>query len=187
MLTLADLMTPDPLTLDPDQTLREAIEQLSAAGVSGAPVITGDRLVGVVSASDILDFQSANPGIPSYREDRQEWGEWGPADLAEKDMSDPPAAYFREMWADSSADLVARMAEPGGPEWDALSEHVVGEVMTRKILSLPPATDAAEAARLMVERGIHRLIIAEDLVLMGIVSAMDFVRAVGDERLRPST
>lgn len=188
MLTLRDLMSHDPLTLDPEQTLREAIEELSAAGVSGAPVVsTGDRLVGVVSASDILDFQSSTPGVPSYREDHQDWGEWGPADAGEEDMSEPPSAYFREMWADSGADLVERIAGPEGPEWDMLSEHVVGEVMTQKILSMPPDADVAEAARLMVGRGIHRLIVAKDEALVGIVSSMDFVRAVAEEKLRPWT
>jgi CBS domain-containing protein len=185
MMTLGDLMTPDPLALDPDQTLREAIEQLSAAGVSGAPVVAGDRLVGVISASDILDFHSDTPGTPSYRQDQQEWGEWGPADLGEDDMSEPPAAYFREMWATSGADLVERMAGPDRPEWDVLSEHVVGEVMTRRILAVPRDTDVAQAARLMAGRQIHRLIIAERHLLIGIVSAMDFVRAVAEERLRP--
>jgi CBS domain-containing protein len=183
VLTLRDIMTPDPLTMDPEMTLRDAIEKLSAAGVSGAPVVSGEQLVGVVSVSDILDLQSTSPGVPTFREDQQEWGEWGPADLWEEDVSDPPAAYFREMWSNSSADLVERMSTSEGPEWDVLSEHRVGEVMTRGILALPPDTDVAEGARLMVGRKIHRLLIAEDHTLIGIVSSMDYVRAAAEERL----
>jgi len=183
MLTLRDLMTADPLTLEPEMSLRDAIERLSGAGVSGAPVVSGKRLVGVVSATDILEFQSSNPGVPSYREDQTEWGEWGPVDRWEEDVSDPPAAYFREMWTESGADVVARMSDADSPEWDAMAEHIVGEVMTRKVLALSPDTNVADAARLMVGRQIHRLIIAEDESLVGIVSTMDFVRAVAEEKL----
>lgn len=187
MATVRHLMTPDPMTLEPEMTLRDAVERLSDAGVTGAPVVSGGGLVGVVSATDIMEFQSSNPGVPSFRDEQQEWGEWGPADLWEEDVTDPPAAYFRDMWADAGADVAERMAESESPEWDALSEHVVGEVMTRAVLAVPPEAGLAEAAKLMVERGIHRLIVAEDHQLVGIISTMDFVRAVADGRLRPAT
>jgi CBS domain-containing protein len=187
MLELRDLMTPDPVTLGPEMTLREAIEQLMAAGVTGAPVVSSEWLVGVVSASDILEFQATSPGVPSYREEQQEWGEWGPADTWEGDMSDPPSAYFTELWADSGADLTQRMAESDGPEWDRLSEQIVGEVMTRKVVALPPEADVTEAARLMVETQVRRVIVAEGHALQGVVSAMDFVRAVAEGKLRPSS
>lgn len=183
MLTLRDMMTPDPVTLEPDMSLRDAIVRLTDEGISGAPVVSGRRLVGVVSATDILEFQSSNPGVPAYREEQREWGELGPADQWEEDVTDPPAAYFSEMWPDAGADVVERMAESEGPEWDALGEHVVGEVMTRKVLALSPEASPVEAAKLMIERQIHRLIVAEDHTLLGIVSTMDFVRAVAEESL----
>jgi CBS domain-containing protein len=184
MLTLRDLMTPKPKTLAPEMTLREAIEELSHWGVSGAPVVAGDRLLGVLSSGDILDFESSNPGVPAHRPDHQEWGEIGSADLLSEDVSDPPAAYFQDLWADSGADVVERIGEGKSPEWDFLSEHIVGEVMTRKVHAFPPETGAAQAARLMVERKIHRLLVIENETLAGIVSTMDFVRAVAEERLR---
>ena len=187
MLTVRDLMTPDPVTLDPELTLREAIDELSDAGVSGAPVVAAGRLVGVVSASDILTFHSSTPGVPSYREDRVEPFEAEGEELWEEDATEPLAAYFREMWADSAADLVERFAGPDGPEWDVLSEHYVAEVMTGRVLSLSPDLDVVEAARLMTNRRIHRVIIVEDGNLEGIVSAMDFVRAVAEGRLGPWT
>lgn len=185
MLTLKDVMTTDPLTLDPGMTLREAVELLSDPGVSGAPVVAGDELVGVLSMSDILEFHSTHPGTPSRREHQQDWGDWGPAEDWDEGMSEPPAAFFREMWADSAADLVERMADPESPEWDVLSERRVGELMTRQVFSLPPDTDITQAAAVMVERRIHRLIVTDDSKLVGIVSTMDFVRAVAEGRLQP--
>jgi predicted transcriptional regulator len=87
----------------------------------------------------------------------------------------------------ADADLTQRMAESDGPEWDRLSEQIVGEVMTRKVVALPPEADVTEAARLMVETQVRRVIVAEGHALQGVVSAMDFVRAVAEGKLRPSS
>lgn len=183
MITLRHLMTPEVHTLDPNMTLREAVELLADWGVSGAPVVSGGRLVGVVSGTDILEFESSSPGVPTWRGDQQEWGEWGPPQDVEDEATDPPSAYFRDMWADSEAGVSERMGAPDTPEWDFLSEHVVGEVMTRRVLSLPPDAGIAEAARTMVDTGVHRLLVVEDDRLVGIVSTMDFVRAVAEGKL----
>lgn len=183
MLTLRDLMTPEVMTLDPEMTLREAVERLVSEGISGAPVVVGGRLVGVVSGTDILEFESTNPGVPSFRSGQQEWGELGAPILWEEDVSDPPAAWFREMWGESGADVAERMADPETPEWDFLAEHVVGEVMTRRVVALGPDSPVSEAARVMVGSGIHRLLVTDDDTLVGIVSAMDFVRAVAEGKL----
>ncbi len=86
-----------------------------------------------------------------------------------------------------AADLVERFAGPDGPEWDVRSEHYVAEVMTGRMFSLSPDLNVVEAARLMTNRRIHRVIIVEDGNLEGIVSAMDFVRAVAEGRLGPWT
>jgi len=185
MLTLRDLMTADPHTLTPEMTLREAVDRLSDLEISGAPVVAGSRLVGVVSSRDILDFTSSTPGVPAHRPDQQEWGDWGGAEVMDEELSDSPSGYFRDLWADSGADLVERFTEGRGPEWDVLSEHVVGEVMTPRILALSPDADVQDAARLMVGRSVHRLLVTDGDALLGIVSAMDFVRAVAEGRLNP--
>ena len=185
MPTLQDLMSREPLVLEPEMSLREALGELTSSGVSGAPVVTvGDRLVGVLSASDILDFQESNPSVPSRRSQQDAPEEWDPVGSWEDDMSEPPSAYFRVMWDDSSADLVERLAETESPEWDLLGEHTVGEAMTRRVLALSPDTDVAEAARVMVGRGVHRIIVTEDEALVGIVSSLDFVRAVAEGKLQ---
>ena len=186
MLTVRDLMSRDPYTLEPEATLREALSVLTAEGVSGAPVVTaGDRLVGVVSASDILGFEDATPPVPSRREDRQEWGDWSPPDRWLEDMSEPPSAYFRVMWDESGADLAERLGEPESPEWDILSQHTVADAMTRRVVALPTDADVVDAARLMAGQGIHRVIVTEDDRLVGILSSLDLVRGVAEGKLRP--
>jgi CBS domain-containing protein len=183
MPTLRELMTPEVLTLDPEMTLREAIERLASEGFSGAPVVAGGRLVGVVSASDILEFEAASPGVPAHRPEQAELGEWGPPELWMDDMTDPPSAYFRDMWGDSGSDVLERMRESRGPEWDLLAEHVVAEVMTRKVVGLEPESSLVAGAQAMASSGIHRVLVIEDGLLLGIVTAMDVVRAVAEGKI----
>lgn len=49
-----DLMTPRPITIGPEATLREAAQQLLYADVHRLFVLDGERLVGVISTTDIV-------------------------------------------------------------------------------------------------------------------------------------
>lgn len=55
MAKVKELMSQSVLTLSPESTLEEAAQTLANLGVSGAPVVEGDKLVGVFSKSDIVD------------------------------------------------------------------------------------------------------------------------------------
>jgi CBS domain-containing protein len=51
----ADFMTPSPVSIRENATVREAVEMLTHRGISGAPVIdAAGRPVGVISRGDIL-------------------------------------------------------------------------------------------------------------------------------------
>jgi CBS domain-containing protein len=53
--TVAELMTPDPITIDESATVDEAVRVLEENEVSGLPVTDSDGLlVGVISQSDIV-------------------------------------------------------------------------------------------------------------------------------------
>jgi CBS domain-containing protein len=59
VLTVADVMTPDPFTLPADASVRTAAKALFQARVGGAPVVDhGGRLVGVVSEHDLLEKEA---------------------------------------------------------------------------------------------------------------------------------
>src|SRR5450759_2014620 len=101
MLKVRDIMTTDVVTVTPHTTLRDAIELFAKRHVSGAPVIDGVEVVGVVSTSDDID----------------------PED-------EPTAEFFTEQWDDAGADVSDRMSALASPEWDLLEEHEVEEIMT---------------------------------------------------------
>lgn len=49
-----DVMTPRPLTIAPDADVKEAAQQMLYADVHRLFVTDGDRLIGVISTSDIM-------------------------------------------------------------------------------------------------------------------------------------
>jgi CBS domain-containing protein len=189
MLRLRDIMTTDVLTLSPETSIREAMELLGRRHVSGAPVVSGAKLVGVVSANDLMTFASAMPGVPTERDRSESVDVWDEPSLPEDDNdADPASAFFADLWDDAGGDVVEREASVSGPEWNALEEHDVSEVMTYAPLStLPPDADARTAADLMSRLRIHRVLVTEDDHLVGIVSALDVAKAVADHRLTERT
>jgi chloride channel protein, CIC family len=52
--SVRDIMTPRPLTVAPDEDVREAARQMLYAEVHRLFVAEGDRLVGVISSTDIV-------------------------------------------------------------------------------------------------------------------------------------
>jgi CBS domain-containing protein len=178
MTRLRDIMTRDVVTVGAEATLREAIGILRAENATGAPVLQGSKVVGVVSVADILDFEVETPVVPAERPSQVEWGGLEEETPEEEDTE----AFYTDLWDDVGAEVDERFAHDVGPEWDLLSEHDVSEVMTEKVLALPPDAELAMAAAYMTERGIHRVLVMEGGQLFGIATSSDFVRAVAERR-----
>jgi CBS domain-containing protein len=49
------MMTPDPITIEPDASVREAAHLIASKKHNRLPVIEHGRLVGVVTRVDVLD------------------------------------------------------------------------------------------------------------------------------------
>lgn len=181
MLKLRDIMTEDVVTVSPDLTLHEAVELFAARHISGAPVVAGNTLVGVVSASDVVEFAATAPNVPTERPVESAEEEEEPPEPVEGD--DAPAAFFREEWSDAGADVLTRIETPEGPEWNVLDDHSVGEVMTPKVCTLGPDVDVRAAADYMSREAIHRVLVVEGKRILGIVTTADVTRAVADDRI----
>jgi CBS domain-containing protein len=186
MLRLQDIMTRDIVTLSPEHSIREAMSILTSRHISGAPVLSNSKVVGVVSLTDLAELAASAPAAPGPRARETDWSEWDePVNLAEGD--EPPGAYFQRLWEDSGADVTERMEEPDSPEWNVLEEHTVGEAMTRDVRSLHPGTSVEDAAQFMRNASIHRVLVMENRELLGVVSTRDIANAVADHKLTNRT
>lgn len=186
-VTVRDIMSTGVVVLDPELSLRDAIELLSSRHITGAPVVAQGAVVGVMSANDVLAFEADTPGVPTERPEQAEQD--GPEPPAEEQWSkelEAPGTYFSELWADAGADVAERFTELQGPEWDMLTEHTVAEAMSRGVRAVRPDASVAEAAAYMLKERIHRAVVLEHGQLVGIVTATDIMRAVAERRLEPS-
>lgn len=180
MLKLRDIMTPEVVTLDPEMTLRDALEILTARHISGAPVVEGERIVGVFSAMDAIEFLATTPGVPDVAPTQSE-GE--AEELQEATDVDADAAYFVDFWSDAGADVGERFRDVGTAAWDLLAEHTVSEAMSRRVAALTPDASVRTAADVMQRSGVHRVLVMDGAKLAGIVSALDIANAVAQRRL----
>ncbi len=183
MLRLRDIMTRDVTALSSELTLRDAMELLVTRHVSGAPVVSGGKVVGVISATDLLTFTASQSGKEEGTTGEDGWDSWESAPESDEG-AEPSGAYFTEKWSDTGDELnELRFNDLVGRELDALNEYTVGEVMTRRVCSLPSSADVPTAADYMRREGIHRLLVMDDGNLSGIISAMDITKAVADHQL----
>jgi CBS domain-containing protein len=185
MLRLRDIMTAEVLSLSPELSIRDAMEILGARHVSGAPVMSGDRVLGVVSTTDLMQFAAALPGAPTERPEQMDWDDDDGDDSPEWNVAaDPTPTYFTDVWDDAGASVDERFNRTMGPEWNMLDEHSVSEAMTSApVRSLPPDASVVRAAEYMQHAGIHRVLVMTGESLIGIVTATDITRAVAQRQL----
>ena len=175
--TVSGIMHTDLVTVEASMTLREAVEVLRGAGVSGAPVLRGSRLVGVLSSTDILELEATSPAASGEPPTALDWSER--ETRPDEEEVENPSAFFYARREDADA-LWNRMTAPDGPEWDRLERHTVEEIMSRELVTVSSGTALPEAARLMLDHHIHRVLVVDGDDLVGVVSAFDFVRVVAE-------
>ena len=183
MLRLRDIMTRDVVTLDPEMTLREAMEILTSRHLSGAPVLSGKKVVGVLSAGDLLAFAAAPSNGESHGEESATTDDWEPQDEMSDEQDESDSAFFTDMWDEQTGDTNDVIESRGEPSTDPLSNHVVEEAMTKTLRWLSPNSDVRSAADMMRKFGIHRVLVVSRGQLVGIISAMDIAKAVADAKL----
>lgn len=182
MLRLRDIMTTEVLTVAPDMSLREAMELFTAHHISGAPVMAGGKVLGVISATDILEFASTASRAAAERASASLADSW--LDQDEFDInSEEGSEYLAELWSrQDEPPLSDSMAEGSGGS-DPLDANTVADAMTYGIYALPPTAHASAAAENMRAGNVHRLLVMDGDELAGIVTTMDLVRAVADRKL----
>ena len=195
MLRLRDIMTTNVITLDADVTIRQAMELFTSRRISGAPVVAGSDVIGVISASDLVQFAATLPdrsierdmafdALPEFSTDDD-----GEAVLSNSNGEDDPAAlYFTESWDNDDASIVGRIEASSPGEWSALDEYTVSEAMTpAPVHALTPETLVTVAAEYMRDHRIHRVLVMVGQTLMGLVSSSDIMAAVADGKLTSRT
>jgi CBS domain-containing protein len=188
MLCVRDIMTSRVVTLTPEATIREAMETLSTNHLSGAPVISGNKVVGVISMSDILGLLISSPEPVTAESSPSLADEWDDTsdDLADEDETEA-ASLSEDVWDEWTQGSEGRIDDATPLLANLLDQRTVAEAMNAEVFSVPPGATVSIAATMMRERGIHRVLVIRRNVLLGIVSALDIVRAVSDKGIAGQT
>ena len=133
--------------------------------------------------TDVLTFEAATPGVPTQDDTRVQEPAVG-TDEPRKDETHPVSAYFTDIWDNAGADVLERMRTTTSPEWDVLGEHVVSEAMSSGVRSVQAHDSLADAAAYMLDERIHRALVLDGDRLVGIVAAIDFLRAIAGREPR---
>lgn len=183
MVTLREIMSAEVVTVTPDMSLKEVADVFVSEHITGAPVVAAERLVGVISTTDLLELESFQIRSRTEAPPEVDWEEWTPVDAGGE--SEPTSFYFTELWARVGPDALEQFRTSDAAETSVLDERTVSDVMTRGVHGLPPGADVADAAGYMLEHGIHRVLVLEDGKLVGMVTTTDVMKAVAKRGLVP--
>ena len=155
-ITLADAMSKEVLTVYEGWSIKRLSQFFLKHNISGAPVIASDdELVGVVSQSDIIRFESMDPDKQEIiKLVRQHYGPFGgPIDESEiRRIQDRASDYC-----------------------------TVNSIMTSKVISLDINSSLENAYKMILSKQVHRLFITQDGLLIGVLTAMDILRIIALE------
>lgn len=190
MLRVRDIMTTDVISVSPQTSLLNAVQLFADRQVTGAPVVEGSKVVGVVSMSDLMEFSGSSAESEARAGEGIEPENWADGMRREEvEREDEPAAALTSDFfgAAPMAAFVDELPDSGGDGGDVLAGHEVSELMTRKICAVCPDEYVADAAKMMQRARIHRVLVMEGGRLLGIVTTTDIARAVADGRLTTHT
>lgn len=152
--TAGELMMPNPISIEEEASVREAVGVLTDRGFSAAPVTdAAGRPVGVISRTDIV------------RRDREK--------------TDIAPAYFTE-----PEPMLANRERLGeGFQIEITDTTRVKDIMTPIVFAVPPSCPVSNLIEEFLERKVHRLFVVDDGgALIGVISALDVLRRLrGDE------
>jgi CBS domain-containing protein len=144
-----------PITVPAEANISEAARLLRENKISGLPVLDGEKLVGIVSESDLLRLLSV--------EDEEEGSLWLPSPF---EVFEVP---FRDLvkWERMQSNLKDNQTKS------------VADVMSRNLHEVGPDDSVEEAASIMTRHRINRLPVVEDGRLVGIVTRGDIISGLG--------
>ena len=158
-LTAADLMSPKVIALPTNASIREAIATFEDEHITGAPVVdaTG-RAVGFLTTHDITRTEH----IRGSRLDTER-GDDGLADADAEEGGADDGFYGREDYSST-----------------VLGEVEVEDWMSPGIISVAPGDDLKTVCSVLLENGVHRVLVMEGDKILGLVTTFDVVQHLAE-------
>jgi CBS domain-containing protein len=154
-MKIEEAMQKDVIKFQPDDRIVEVAQNLRKNKISGAPVVNKEgQVVGIISEGDIMRLLEVHsPRINLIL----------PAPL---DLIELPVRMKYEL------DEIAE-------DMNKAASILIGEIMTKRVITIAPDADISDAAQLMDTHDIKRLPVVDDTgKMIGIITRGDIIGAV---------
>ena len=150
-LLVRDIMSTDVISISSSLGLDAFEQELTNKKIGGGPVVDGRDVLGVVSRSDVIRHLNVENTIA----------------LVAFDYYDAPYTF---------SNIELDLGRFGAVVGERMAHLTVKDIMNSAIVSVSPDDTLMQAADLMLEKSIHRLLVLDGSLLVGLVSSTDFVR-----------
>lgn len=152
--TAKAIMSSDVLTAYEGWTIQRLSEFFIRRQISAAPVIASDHeLVGVVSVDDVFRFSAMDDSAKG------------------KVLSD---LYRDTCGQEPDGELLLSWVK------DAAKNCTVHQIMTPEVIAVEKDVGLSQVSSVLLERKIHRVFVTDNKKVVGVITAMDALRAYQD-------
>ncbi len=152
-----DIMTPDPITVRSNMDVRELARLFLRNRISGAPVVDPEgKLVGVISQTDLV-YHSLTSG-------------------------QRPAG---DAWFYEAPSMEGRPIPPGF-HLEEIHSVPVSDIMTPVVHAVSTRSGLRNIMNLMIREHIHRVVVTRGKKAVGIISALDVLKALRKQPVAPA-
>lgn len=154
MKTVKEFMNENVICLSPDDTIFDAAKILSQLNIAGAPVVKKDKIVGIVSISDIIKFidiklgklpKIDTPGLSTLL-------------LALVQMQKVHIDFKKEL--------------------KKITATKIKDVMTKNVKSVSSSQTIIDVAEIMEKHDVNRLPVVDNGKIVGIVARADIIKSL---------
>ena len=154
MKTVKEFMNPNVVCLSPDDTIFDAAKILSQLNIAGAPVVENDKIIGIVSISDMIKFidiklgklpKINTPGLSTLL-------------LALVQMQKVRSDFKKEL--------------------EKITKTKIKHVMTKKVITASSSQTIIDVAELMEKHDVNRLPVVDHGKIVGIVARADIIKSL---------
>lgn len=150
MKKVKDFMSPYVIHFDPEDSIFRVAEVFSENDISGAPIVKNNRVIGVISESDIVKFMSFKLGRPS-----------------------PPLTSLSLLIISFIKDNIQIKSQ-----LKKISKIKIKDLMSKEVVSIHSEASLLEAACVMEKNDVNRLPVIDDGRLVGILARADLINAL---------
>jgi acetoin utilization protein AcuB len=200
---VADIMSHPVHTLSPDDAVRSATWLMVTQRVHAIPLIRGDRLVGLVTESDLLRGVIASPGVSTHTVLQRPVMSYVRGNVVtvestaslddvvdimrSKQIRHLPVVLDDELLGIVS-DRDVRRALGTAAAMDAQAQESgkfymgpteISEVMTKVLRTISPSATIEATAEELLRHKVHCLLVVDDRQLLGLITDTDLLRIIG--------